>query len=512
MDRNKATAPEGRGPAQDIAASNVVDRVPAPTDKSADSRWAEYCPRCDSTDCRCDGFVPPRDGDGDVQTKAVLDSAGLERDGLLEPEKLTLTPASAIKMDRPRWVWDLRIPVGGTTLMPGREGLGKTLIVCHLAARLTRGQLAGEWRGRKATIIYVGHEDDRATVLVPRLVAAGADLDRFLFVDIPAGGTFGVNVNTEELTARARDRDVALVVVDPLDSHLGPIDTHKKAEVQSAIRRLADLAQDLRCGALGIAHFSKAPSFDVLTKVVGSVGFTTSVRSVLAVGEHPKDAGERVCVLAKANMTDRTQVPALRFACEGVTVPHPDGGDIDTGRVAILGEEDGIDPNSILVGDSEERGALDEACNWLESMLSDGGVGKKEITTFARAEGITRITLDRAAKRIGVISERDDSQQGRPATWSLPGYVSRVSSQEGVRHNPQPSDQGKQGESGGFVSRSDDETKPDISRPEDRPGAPLGDRIARAKLATCSYCNTADTFYDDGAGNPMCAKCRKANA
>jgi hypothetical protein len=322
------------------------------------------------------------------------------------PRYLALTAASSIRIDRPRWVWDRRIPIGGTTLMPGREGLGKTLLVCWLAARLSRGQLDGEWLGQPADVVYVGHEDDRSTVLVPRLVAAGADLDRFYFVDIPSGGTFSLNVDLETLVAAVRDdgRNVALVVIDPLDSQLGAIDSHKKAEVQTTVGRLAIVTQQLRCGGLGLAHFSKAATTDLLTKVVGSVGFTTSVRSVLGVGEHPQDATERVCVLAKANMTDRSQVPTIRFRPEQRFIPHPDGGpDIDTARVVMRGEEHGLDPNAILMQQNpEERAALEEAAGWLEDYLKlHKVVEAAQAKDEGKVAGHANRTLQRAQGRIG---------------------------------------------------------------------------------------------------------------
>src|SRR5205823_3453607 len=100
------------------------------------------------------------------------------------------------------------------------------------------------------------------------------------------------------------------------------VDTHRKAEVQSSIQRLAELAQELRCGAIGLAHLNKGDVRELLARVVGSVGFTTATRSVLAVGEHPENRSDRVCVLAKANMVDRTTVPAVHFRVERVNLPH----------------------------------------------------------------------------------------------------------------------------------------------------------------------------------------------
>lgn len=399
-----------------------------------------------------------------------------------DERSVMLTAASTVPIGRPAWAWQDRVPLAGVTLVPGREGEGKTALVGHMAARLTRGDLPGDRFGTPGDVLYIGHEDDRSTVLVPRLIAAGADLDRFLFVDLPRGFPFSVSVDTEALAAAAAGRDIAAIVVDPLDAHLGVVDTHRKADVQASIGRLAGLTQRLRCAGVGIAHLNKGDSRELLLKVVGSVGLTTSVRSVLAVGPHPeRPEVEKVAVLAKANMTDKTKVPALRFRVEGSSVPHPDGGVVDTACVVMLGEEIGLKADSIIgQGSPEERSALEEAVEWLASVLEGGPTPKADLTKWARSEGIAEATLKRAAQALGVTSSRDTSRQGRPATWSLPGYGSTVMAQNGMSHNHTPSDQGKRASEGGYGSSLGDEPKPPDAVPfedEDRWSDYLDDEV-----------------------------------
>jgi hypothetical protein len=358
------------------------------------------------------GDQAEKDGPSGGASKTGADKQQMSR------PRLTLVRASSVRIDRPTWVWDRRIPVGGTTLMAGREGLGKTLLVCHLAALLSKGMLCGFCEGQPTDVIYVGIEDDRSTVLVPRLTAAGADLHRVHFVDFPRGGTFSLDVDAVELTELAKSVSATLVVVDPLDSHLGPIDSHKKAEVQAAVARLAELAQDVRCGALGLGHFNKSAMKDVLQKVVGSVGFTTAVRSVLGVGADPQDLDERLCVLAKANVTDQKAVGAVRFKPEKVFLDHPDGGYIDTARAHVLGELQGIDPNSILI-DPEERSATAHCKEWLQGYLKDGAKPKSDIEEDSI---YTPKVLRNARAQLKLVVNRDKSARGRPSTWRLPGH------------------------------------------------------------------------------------------
>jgi hypothetical protein len=342
-------------------------------------------------------------------------------------QELRLTPAASVQIDRAYWVWDRRIPVGGTTLMPGREGLGKTALVCWLMARLTRGQLPGQWWKRPAEVVYIGTEDDRASVLVPRLTAAGADLDKVHFVDMAEGMTFSVSVDCTALARALAGRTVALVVVDPLDGHLVGTDTHRKSDVQQAVAKLAVLAQEVRCGALGLAHLNKGDTRELLGRVVGSVGFTTSVRSVLGVGEHPDNPAERVCVVGKANMTDKATIPAVKFKVEKAFIDHPDGGDpIDTGLAVMLGEEDGIDPNAVIdSGSVAEKTSRDMCVEWLNDVLADGPQSAALVKKWAKAAEFSEPTLHRARRKAGVEVTRNNSEQGRPSLWALKGYVSR---------------------------------------------------------------------------------------
>jgi len=100
---------------------------------------------------------------------------------------------------------------------------------------------------------------------------------------------------------------------------------------------------------------------------------------VLAVGPHPSDDNDRLCVLAKANMTSKTDVPAIRLRIEGVALPDPGepGSDIDTARIVLLGEEQGHQPEEGQqqghAGDARPEAVVD-ACREQEGDDADGGV------------------------------------------------------------------------------------------------------------------------------------------
>jgi hypothetical protein len=328
-----------------------------------------------------------------------------------------------VKISRPVWAFDRRIPEAAVTLVAGREGQGKSAFVCDLSARWTRGAVDGDRFGDPGHVIIVAGEDDRSSVTVPRLTAAGADLDLVHFVDLPDDAPFSVVIDTGALSAAADELPgrLAAVIIDPLDANLGQtVDTHRKSEVQRAIGMLAAFTQHHRCAGVGIGHLNKGEGREVLTRIMGSVGFTSAVRSVIGIGEHPDDPADRIAVLAKANMTERAAVPAVRFRVVGRVVDGGDAGPVDAAGVEWLGEEHGIDPDAIVcVPDHSERTAIDAAAEWLVSELQNGAVPYADLERMAKEEDIARATLHRARVLLPIVIDRDENARGRPSTWRL---------------------------------------------------------------------------------------------
>jgi hypothetical protein len=87
------------------------------------------------------------------------------------------------------WLWDARLALGILALLAGREGLGKSSFGYWLAARVTRGELPGEHHGRPRAVLISATEDSWEHTVVPRLIAAGADLDQVFRVEVRVADT-----------------------------------------------------------------------------------------------------------------------------------------------------------------------------------------------------------------------------------------------------------------------------------------------------------------------------------
>jgi hypothetical protein len=106
---------------------------------------------------------------------------------------VVITSASKIKPARVRWLWQDRLAVGTLALLAGREGVGKSILAYWLVAAITRGVLPGEHLGQPKTVLVAASEDSWEHTIVPRLIAAGADLDLVYRVEVVASA----NVHSE---------------------------------------------------------------------------------------------------------------------------------------------------------------------------------------------------------------------------------------------------------------------------------------------------------------------------
>jgi AAA domain len=143
-------------------------------------------------------------------------------------EKLESARASTFTMVAHRWVWPNRIAIGELTLVVGLPDQGKGQLISDVAARVTTGALwpCGEGMAPKGKVVVLSAEDNTNTTIVPRLAAAGADLDQIEIVDVVTKPHFDrmfslvtdLNLLRQKVLAIG---DVKLILIDPISAYLG---------------------------------------------------------------------------------------------------------------------------------------------------------------------------------------------------------------------------------------------------------------------------------------------------
>lgn len=342
------------------------------------------------------------------------------------PPAVELLNAASVHPEPIRWLWPGWLARGKLHLVAGRPGTGKTTLVLALAATVTRG---GRWpdgsrcaeAGR--AIIWSG-EDDPADTLTPRLMAAGADLERVHFVgDVRRGQEarpFDPATDVP-LLAQALERvRPALLIVDPLVSAVAG-DTHKSGEVRRALQPLVDLAARLDCALVGVSHLSKGTAGrDPGERVTGSIAFTALARIVLLAAKRedpPPGEPSRLLARAKSNVGDDSG--GVGYDLEQVEAAPG----LWASRVAWAGVIEGsarelLAQAEAAPADAEPGGAIGDAVAFLRGLLEDGPVPTKQVQDDADGAGYSWATIRRAAQVLKVEARKTSMRGGW--VWTLP--------------------------------------------------------------------------------------------
>ena len=351
-----------------------------------------------------------------VQATAPVIREDLERQRVAEEGASVGVRLSDVKPKRVEWLWRGRVPFGKPTILDGDPGLGKSTLTLEIAARLSRGEpLPGDnERGEPAGVVILSAEDGLGDTIRPRLEAAGADLERI--VAIPVVRLMGGGEDLPEIprdlpvVERAvREIGARLVIVDPLMAHLGAhVSAHRDQDVRRALAPLARLAEETGAAVVVVRHLNKRTEGNPLYRGGGSIGIIGAARSGLLVAKDPDNDERRILAVSKSNLARTPEALAFRLEERGEAVRvRWEGPSPHTARTLLaVPEEDA------------ERGALDEAKQFLRELLTPAVVATRDVTKEARSAGISEKTLRRAKDALGVRAVKDGFHGGW--RWTLP--------------------------------------------------------------------------------------------
>jgi len=218
----------------------------------------------------------------------------------------------------PRWLVPGRIP-RKVTLIASDGGMGKSTLVRHLVARVTTGRPAFDGPGPVALppghVLLLAAEDGYEDVVVPSLVAEGADLARVArikYVETTVGGRQDrVHFEPRHLAAlkaelarlKAEGKEVRLIVIDPIASYVGrtQADENKGSELRRVLDPLAELAEEFDVAVLIVAHVNKAAGAKAKYRVAGSAAYVSVARVAYVAGDDPDDESRKLLMPFKWN-------------------------------------------------------------------------------------------------------------------------------------------------------------------------------------------------------------------
>jgi len=211
------------------------------------------------------------------------------------------------------WVpgWESFIPFSGLSHIGGMPGVNKSTLTARMANDVTR---LGHGVG------IIASEDSVEHVVIPRLSAAGADLDRVWIPDKHMSFPHDI----EALRDNIEEYGIRLIIIDPVNAHLDKdVDSNNDKSVRSALAPLAFMADITNCAIVMIGHPNKDRfNKDPMLRIGGSIGIPGISRSAMIMGYNPFEAQphpERVLAIYKGNWAERPM--AKRFRVEVVMAP-----------------------------------------------------------------------------------------------------------------------------------------------------------------------------------------------
>lgn len=334
--------------------------------------------------------------------------------------QVTVTPLGMVKPRRARFAWDGRVPIGAPTIFAGTGGIGKSTILAWLTAQLTKGTLPGDLYGKPATVALIAGEDDLDSVLVPRLMAAGADLDRVQSVKVNAtdgNDTWSdhpmIATDLLELRKHLYENGVSVLIVDPVVS-MQSGNTNNLADVRRDLNRLVALATELDLAMIWVHHFNKGQG-NASDRLSGSHAYRDTVRSALSLAEDD-NSDQRILSHEKSNYGPLRA--SLAFTIEDATVDI-EGETCPVGRAVFQGETD-VDVSDILNNDPRPLG--ETKTKILE--LADSGdtlTPEKVSDVLGMSRDSARAQLNKL-KKMGHLESHTQGQFTKPGTPSVTRY------------------------------------------------------------------------------------------
>ena len=304
-----------------------------------------------------------------------------------KPETVKIIRMSDVELTPVEWLWKPYLPFGKLSVLQGNPGEGKTYFAMHLAAACTNGKLLPNMeRMEPFNVIYQTAEDGLGDTVKPRLIEAGADLDRVLVID---DSNVQLTLSDERIEKAIIENNARLVIIDPIQAYLGAdVDMNRANEVRPIFMRLGQVAQRTGCAILLIGHLNKAAGMQSLQRGLGSIDIAAAVRSVMFIGKLKHDPTMRILTHEKSSL-----------APPGASLAFSLG---DEGGFRWVGEYD-ITADEMLSGIEPQRETKTQQAKDLICTLLAGGkqVLSEDIDKAALERGIPGRTVRDAKRELG---------------------------------------------------------------------------------------------------------------
>jgi DNA polymerase len=355
------------------------------------------------------------------------------------PLRYELIRASTIKMRAVQWWWPGHLACGELEILTGPPDIGKSQVHCSYVAHMTTGR---DWPdGAKGPpprhVVMLTAEDNTAHTVCPRLLAAGADLNRVLILNkIRKDNKNRMFLLQEDLDILEQiltnDPSIGLVTLDPITAYLGgKLDSHRATDVRNQLGPLKELAELTRVAFSAITHPAKRPGPKALDHYIGSQAFIAAPRighiciAEMEEDEHgkPRPSGRVLFATPKHNIFTAMPTIAYRLVTTENSYDAETGAHIHASRVEWAETVPLSADQAIAAGAPLAKGKVASGpVTFLLDMLANGPVAKTVIKERAKTRGFTEDQLRYAREKAAIVTYKDTGPRGK-SFWAMPRHV-----------------------------------------------------------------------------------------
>jgi len=327
--------------------------------------------------------------------------------------KITVVNAAAVKPEPQRWLWQNRIPAGAITWGVGKPGNAKSLWATDLAARVSSGadfpDGAKNPNGPQKVLMYAG-EDDRKRTVVPRLIAAGANLANIHLLDNQSFEVFDREFSRVDRRSIDLSQDctllsqvvkqypeIALLIIDPTTGVYGSKNTNHDKDMRPVMNELRDLCEARGLTIVGVTHTNKRGDAAAIDQIQGASSIAGAARAAWLFTRDPDSDDEHAHVMTcvKGNLSDKHD--GMKLMTKAVEVSQ----EVGSHPMIVWGESTKMQADEANQALKEKRESKNDkrqvAKNMILSLLADAPVRSPEVYAALKAAGISDTTAERAA-------------------------------------------------------------------------------------------------------------------
>lgn len=344
--------------------------------------------------------------------------------------KINVRRASSISPEILSWLWPNRIPFGKLTLFAGHPGVGKGMATMYISACATKGF---GWHDCKninapAEVLIFSSEDAAEDTLVPRLMAADADMEKVMIVssvtndkgDKSVEKDFTLDTDIPALRALLEaNPSIKVVIIDPIMNHLGALKGNNEQEVRAALSPLAKLADTFGVAIILVTHFNKSNTAESIQRIGGAMAMVGAVRIAWAFGEDKEDGKMKMLPL-KANIAPNTGGLEYKVIAKDVDI----NGQISSEGYIVWGDKTcaAVEASLKMKSKDDVPAPYQVAMKWLQAHLADGEIHSLlEIQAASAYAGISASMLNTAKEKIGLVEVLDTKIGLEEEFWRLEG-------------------------------------------------------------------------------------------